>query len=75
MSTNNRVKELSNRLADSIQTESMRLLKSGGINAPDYDDDYALAKVLVYAAIHSTIFQLRPLDAKHLSDAHNLMQM
>lgn len=72
MDTTNRIKELCDKFSKALQQEAQNLLKSGGIDPSQYNDNYELPKVLVHAAIQNLRHQLQPPNGRARKDAKNL---
>jgi hypothetical protein len=68
-----KINKLVNTLAVSLKTEARRFGNCGGIDLEIYDpDEYALAKILVTAAIRNHEDDYAPLNKAHKEDLENL---
>lgn len=68
-----KISELADSLTASIELEAQRLGKSGAIDLESYDpEEYALAKILVTAAMRNLVDAYAPLNRRYFEDLENL---
>lgn len=68
-----KINDLVNSMTTSIKTEAHRLGESGAIDLESYDpEEYALAKILVTAAMRNLVDAYAPLNKRYFEDLENL---
>ena len=69
-----KIQELVGYFASTVVVTAQRLYSSGGIDVTTYDEDqYALSKILVSAAIEQHMKDFYPLHSKeHMEDMKNI---
>jgi len=67
-----KVKDLKRSMNKLVDDRVEKAIKSGAINFEDYEDDYVLPKIFIYAVADEIKFQFKPLYAEHLKEAKNL---
>lgn len=74
MTHQKKINELIKDMSKSLKAESVRLLKCGAVDKADYNaDEYALAKIIMTAAMHNLKDVYRPLNEAHRKTLKNLM--
>jgi len=68
-----KISELADSMAASIKIEARRLGESGAVDLETYDpEEYALAKILVTAAMRNLADNYAPLNRRYFEDLENL---
>ena len=71
-----KVYELSINFVDSLMEESKKMLRSGGIDIDSFStDEYALAKILITAAIYRSKNNYMPIKQEYTKAVKNLRNM
>jgi len=61
-----------NKSHEEVIHKAYNLLRSGGVDLDNYNDDYLLPKIILYVALKQTADQWMPLDKDSLKVAENL---
>lgn len=68
-----KVNDLKDQINELIDNRINRILQSGCIDLNDFEDNYILPKIFIYAIAEEIKFQFKPLDKKHLKEANNMI--
>lgn len=49
-----------------------RAINSGAIDLKQWEDDYALPKIIAYVLLQDAVFQIKPLSKENMKEAENL---
>ena len=67
-----KIEEMIPDVVSLIRNRAGEYLGYGAIELEDYEDDYVLPKIFIYAVADEIKFQFKPLYAEHLKEAKNL---
>jgi hypothetical protein len=68
-----KISELADSITASIKLEARRLGESGAVDLETYDpEEYALAKILITAAMRNLADNYAPLNRRYFEDLENL---
>lgn len=69
----NKVNDLKDQIDELIDNRVEKILQSGCIDLNNYEDNYILPKIFIYAIGEEIKFQFKPLHKKHLKEANNMI--
>ncbi|MFX0183346.1 MAG: hypothetical protein ACFE95_09730 [Candidatus Hodarchaeota archaeon] len=68
-----KVKDLKKGVNKLIDNRIEKILQSGCVDLNDYEDNYILPKMFIYAVAEEIKFQFKPLLEKHLKEGKNMI--
>ena len=69
----NKVNDLKDQINKLIDNRIERILQSGCVDLNDFEDNYILPKIFIYAVAEEIKFQFKPLYKEHLKEAKNMI--